>query len=44
MQRITLFSHHQDILRRIVLFGTPIVMIGLELGHPLLDHANPIKC
>lgn len=43
MQRTAVISHHQDTLRRIVLFGTPIVMIGLELGHPLLDHANPIK-
>jgi len=29
-------------LRRIVLFGTLLILVVLELGHPLLDHANPI--
>jgi hypothetical protein len=43
MQRTAVSFHHQNILRRTVLFGTPIIMIGLELGHPLLDHTNPIK-
>ena len=42
MQHTTVSSRRQDILRRLVLFGTPIVLIPLELGHPLLDHANPI--
>ncbi|HEU0004185.1 MAG TPA: hypothetical protein VFQ36_24990 [Ktedonobacteraceae bacterium] len=42
MQRATVFSPRQNMLRRIVLFGTPVVLIPLELGHPLLDHANPI--
>ena len=42
MQSTTASPHRQDILRRLVLFGTPIVLIPLELGHPLLDHANPI--
>lgn len=43
MQRAAIFSPRQDTLRRIVLFGTPAVLIVLELGHPLLDHTNPIK-
>ncbi|HZS75130.1 MAG TPA: hypothetical protein VFA41_00835 [Ktedonobacteraceae bacterium] len=33
----------RDILRRVVLFGTPVVLIILELGHPLLDHMNTIR-
>jgi len=33
----------QDVLRRVVLLGTPLVLGILELGHPLLDHMNPIK-
>lgn len=42
MQSATVISPRQNILRRLVLFGTPIALIPLELGHPLLDHANPI--
>ena len=33
----------QDMLRRVVLLGTPLLLGALELGHPLLDHMNPIK-
>ncbi len=33
----------QDVLRRVVLLGTPLILGILELGHPLLDHMNPIK-
>jgi len=43
MQHDAVLSPRQDTLRRIVLFGTPVVLIILELGHPLLDHMNPIK-
>jgi hypothetical protein len=43
MQHSAIFSARQDTLRRIVLFGTPVILIVLELGHPLLDHTNPIK-
>src|SRR5260370_7270819 len=43
MQHDAVLSLRQDTLRRIVLFGTPVVLILLELGHPLLDHMNPIK-
>ncbi len=42
MQNTTAISHRQDILRRVVLLGTPAVLIILELGHPLLDRVNPI--
>lgn len=43
MQRAVFFSTRLDTLRRVVLFGTPLVLTVLELGHPLLDHTNPIK-
>jgi len=43
MQRTVVFSTRLDTLRRVVLFGTPLVLTVLELGHPLLDHTNPIK-
>src|SRR5260370_42418712 len=43
MQHDAVLSPRQDTLRRLVLFGTPVVLILLELGHPLLDHMNPIK-
>lgn len=42
MQRAAVLSPQPASVRRLVLFGTPLVLIGLELGHPLLDHANPI--
>jgi len=43
MQHDAVLSPRQDTLRRIILFSTPVVLIILELGHPLLDHLNPIK-
>src|SRR5260370_16882020 len=43
MHSSTVSPHRQDILRRVVLLGTPLILGILELGHPLLDHMNPIK-
>lgn len=43
MQNATVSSRHQEVLRRIILLGTPLTLIILELGHPLLDRMNPIK-
>jgi hypothetical protein len=34
--------HQWNMLRRLVLLGTPLVFGILELGHPLLDYKNPI--
>src|SRR5690349_1881131 len=42
MQATTLSTRNQVVLRRVALFGTPVVLSLLELGHPLLDHQNPI--
>lgn len=42
MQNTTAISLHQGMLRRIVLLGTPAILIILELSHPLLDRVNPI--
>jgi hypothetical protein len=36
-------SRRQEMLRRIILLGTPLLLGILELGHPLLDRTNPIK-
>ena len=43
MQSAIATSHRQEVLRRVVLFGTPLLLGILELGHPLLDHMNPIR-
>jgi hypothetical protein len=43
MQSATISSRRQEMLRRIILLGTPLVLGILELGHPLLDRTNPIK-
>lgn len=43
MQSTIVSPRHRKVLRRIVLLGTPIALIILELGHPLLDHTNPIR-
>jgi hypothetical protein len=43
MQNNIVSSRRQDVLRRIVLLGTPLLLCILELGHPLLDHTNPIR-
>lgn len=43
MQSTIVSPRHWEVLRRIVLLGTPIALIILELGHPLLDHMNPIR-
>jgi len=42
MHGTTLSARHQIIIRRVALFGTPVLLSLLELGHPLLDHRNPI--
>ena len=36
-------SRRQEVLHRMILLGTPLVLGILEFGHPLLDHTNPIK-
>src|SRR5689334_15319283 len=43
MQSTPAFPHRQDVFRRIILLGTPLILCLLELGHPLLDHKNPIR-
>ncbi len=43
MQTAIVSSRRQEMLRRIILLGTPLILGVLELGHPLLDHVNPIK-
>ena len=43
MQNVIVSSQSQSVLRRVVLLGTPLLLGILELGHPLLDHMNPIK-
>lgn len=43
MQSTIVSPRRREVLRRIVLLGTPIALVILELGHPLLDHTNPIK-
>ncbi|GAC1348425.1 MAG: hypothetical protein NVSMB27_16160 [Ktedonobacteraceae bacterium] len=43
MQSTIVSPLRREVLRRIVLLGTPIALIILELGHPLLDHMNPIR-
>src|SRR5712691_12767345 len=43
MQNGIVSPRRQDVLRRVVLLGTPLLLCILELGHPLLDHANPIR-
>jgi hypothetical protein len=36
-------SRRQEIFYRVILFGTPLVLCVLELGHPMLDRTNPIS-
>ena len=43
MQAAIVSSRRQEVLRRIILLGTPLILGVLELGHPLLDRVNPIK-
>jgi len=43
MQHTAPSTRQQDMFRRVVLLGTPVILGILELGHPLLDHMNPIK-
>jgi len=43
MQNAIVSPRRQDVLRRVVLLGTPLLLGILELGHPLLDHTNPIR-
>src|SRR5437588_13056268 len=43
MQNGIVSPRRQDVLRRVVLLGTPLLLCILELGHPLLDHTNPIR-
>jgi hypothetical protein len=43
MHTVLVSSRHQELFRRIILFGTPLVLGVLELGHPMLDRTNPIK-
>jgi hypothetical protein len=43
MQTAIVSSQRQEMLRRIFLLGTPLILGILELGHPLLDRVNPIK-
>jgi len=43
MQNAIVSPGRQEVLRRFVLLGTPLTLGILELGHPLLDHTNPIK-
>src|SRR6184192_1696748 len=43
MQNAIVSPRRQDVLRRVVLLGTPLALCILELGHPLLDHTNPIR-
>lgn len=43
MQTLVASSRRQIIWRRIILLGTPLLLGAFELGHPLLDHENPIR-
>lgn len=43
MQKAIVSPYHRDMGCRSVLLGTPLLLGILELGHPLLDHTNPIK-
>lgn len=42
MQNTPLIARYRPAFRRVVLFGTPVLLSLLELGHPLLDHRNTI--
>lgn len=42
MQGIAALLYQRNMVRRLVLLGTPLVFGILELGHPLLDYKNPI--
>ena len=42
MQHSSMSSQRNIRLRRIVLFGTPLLLTVLEFGHPLLDHEHTI--
>ena len=43
--RIAKFSRLEQggLLRQVLLLGTPLLLGILELGHPLLDHDNPVQ-
>ena len=43
MQPAIVSSRRQEVLHRIILLGTPLILGVLELGHPLLNRMNPIK-
>lgn len=43
MHILRAFSPHPTLHRRIILLGTPLLLGILELGHPLLDHDQPIR-
>src|SRR5260370_22611036 len=43
MQSSIVPSRRQEVLHRVVLLGTPLILAILELGHPLLDRMNPIS-
>jgi len=43
MQSPIVSPQRRQIWHRLVLFGTPVTLVILELGHPLLDHMNTIR-
>lgn len=43
MQTSIVSSRRQEMFHRVILFGTPLVLCILELGHPMLDRTNPIR-
>ncbi|HYL44464.1 MAG TPA: hypothetical protein VEU97_13860 [Ktedonobacteraceae bacterium] len=43
MQSTIDVARRRELLLRVVLLGTPVLLGILELGHPLLDHMNTIK-
>jgi hypothetical protein len=43
MNAILANPHRQEVVRRLLLLGTPLLLVILELGHPLLDHMNTIS-
>src|SRR5260370_38472046 len=43
MQDTIVPSRREEVVHRVVLLGTPVTLVILELGHPLLDRMNPIN-
>ena len=43
MQHILVDKHRVNLLRRSILFGTPLMLGLLEIGHPLLNHMHTIN-